>query len=669
MKPIKILLFVISLLFFNTAYSQFEASTQYKVKFGDYNAIEFSEDGRLFSSIDGTNISIWFSGSNSIYKAINPDIFKIYKQGFIDENKIYIIGRKSIITFDGIIQIWNLEKNTKEFEYSLKNELINDCVFDSQLKYAYFSTNKNNLYFYSILDKKNNATIKEDTKILSVTITKDNDLLCIALNNNLINIRKTTDGSLSQKLEINQKIHNTTFGSRGDMLAAVTRSGNIILFSYINHKFEKLSEISPQSSYWPYCIAFSKDDKIIFTSSKKRIYVWDVNEKIFKLSYKIRREFGINAIDVDPKGKYFATKSITSNIIRLWDVSSLGITPTIKQKNSNDKMPPQILVTEPSMDNDRVSVTDEEISIRGVALDDAGISKVFVNGFKIETTAKGEFEFRQKLSIGENNFTVEAHDINGNIALKKVAVIRSEIISDPEKLKSKNYMLVIGIDRYKYWPKLSNAVFDAKAIIDVLTQKYGFEKENIYTLFDSLVTRQSFIATFKSLINKIGPNDKLVIYYSGHGQFDSQLNEGYWIPYNAKTDDESEFIPNSYLMQLIKSINSKHTLLIADACFSGSLFIESSRGFKLNNFKSRWGIASGRLELVSDGAIGEHSPFNKSLVEMLDKNTNANLPVNEILDQIKNNILKAGKQIPIGNPLKNSGDEGGTFTFELKQLK
>jgi hypothetical protein len=234
---------------------------------------------------------------------------------------------------------------------------------------------------------------------------------------------------------------------------------------------------------------------------------------------------------------------------------------------------------------------------------------------------------------------------------------------------AKNYLMVIGIDKYSSWPQLSNAVYDAQSLTSLLQQKYGFLPENTFSVLDSAATKQGVLDAFKKVVETVGVNDNLLIYYSGHGFFDNTFGEGYWIPVNGKKGQESDYIPNSQLLQLMKRINAKHTLLIADACFSGSLFEESNRGYieSVSQLRSRWAITSGRLEYVSDGAVGKHSPFNETILSILTNNTKEALPVSELLQQVKTEVANKTQQTPVGNPLKNAGDEGGEFIFRLKK--
>jgi hypothetical protein len=129
------------------------------------------------------------------------------------------------------------------------------------------------------------------------------------------------------------------------------------------------------------------------------------------------------------------------------------------------------------------------------------------------------------------------------------------------------------------------------------------------------------------------------------------------------------YISNSNLLSYLKAIDSKHTLLIADACFSGALFSDAKRGYADNvgQFKSRWGFTSGSLEYVSDGSAGGNSPFARNLIEFLKNNSQEKLEVSTLIQNVKIKVGNETNQKPIGSPLKNVGDEGGEFIFELKK--
>ena len=115
-------------------------------------------------------------------------------------------------------------------------------------------------------------------------------------------------------------------------------------------------------------------------------------------------------------------------------------------------------------------------------------------------------------------------------------------------------------------------------------------------------------------------------------------------------------------------MKAKHVFVISDACFSGSLFAEK-KGFLQNveKFPSRWCLASGRLETVSDGIAGYNSPFADAILTYLNQNSKPMFASSELAQYVKITVANNSEQTPIGNPLRNVGDKGGEFVFKLKQ--
>ena len=77
----------------------------------------------------------------------------------------------------------------------------------------------------------------------------------------------------------------------------------------------------------------------------------------------------------------------------------------------------------------------------------------------------------------------------------------------PSLKTGKYYALVIGIDDYRgEWPKLNNAVRDARAVKEVLSLKYSFDQ--IITFYNEQATRANILRKFEWLagnLRKEGP--------------------------------------------------------------------------------------------------------------------------------------------------------------------
>ena len=122
---------------------------------------------------------------------------------------------------------------------------------------------------------------------------------------------------------------------------------------------------------------------------------------------------------------------------------------------------------------------------------------------------------------------------------------------------------------------------------------------------------------------------------------------------------------NSTLRDFIGSIQSKHTLLIADACFSGAIF-KTRSGFseapqgvqQLYDLPSRKAMTSGVLQVVPD-----ESTFMKYLIDRLNNNKEKFLPSELLFSNLKTAVMNNSPNVPQYGVIQNVGDEGGDFIF------
>ncbi len=338
-------------------------------------------------------------------------------------------------------------------------------------------------------------------------------------------------------------------------------------------------------------------------------------------------------------------------------------------RSEKDVNAPMIYISTPAnIREDRVVLYQELVRLSGTVIDESGIQTLQVNGTVVPVRENGAFIINLPLNTGDNPIVIECRDINQNIALKKFVITRKNTDGTDYSIEdATNYLLLIGIDNYKEWPMLNNAVSDVDSVSHVLTTRYRFDQQNVTVLKNEDATLANIYQALRSYIERITPQDNLVIYYSGHGYFDKLFNEGYWVPVDApRNAGVSAMVPNGQVLKVIENINSQHTFLVADACFSGSLFATASRaGYadKVEKYKSRWGLASGRLEVVSDGEKGTNSPFAKNFIDFLRTNKEQKFPVSDLVQYVKKKVAETNQQIPIGNPLRGVGDDGGEFVF------
>ncbi len=274
------------------------------------------------------------------------------------------------------------------------------------------------------------------------------------------------------------------------------------------------------------------------------------------------------------------------------------------------------------------------------------------------------------LSIGEQvvvPVTSVAATASERIVTNTVADKESNIIEGSPKY----YSLFIAIDNYRFsssdLPNLDKPLKDATALQEVLVSKYSLTAENSTLLKNP--TRTEVLSALEELSQKVTTKDNLLVFYAGHGVWDERLKVGYWLPSDAKISSKGNWLSNSTIRDYIAGIDTKHTLLITDACFSGSIF--KTRGVNTNisgygiskvyKLPSRKAMTSGTLTTVPD-----ESKFMYYLIKRLNENTSKYLTTRQLFFSLETAVLNNTSTVPQLGVIQDTGDEGGDFIFIKK---
>jgi len=252
------------------------------------------------------------------------------------------------------------------------------------------------------------------------------------------------------------------------------------------------------------------------------------------------------------------------------------------------------------------------------------------------------------------------------VALPKVAPGSLPIAGD-------YWALLVGIDDYQNAPKLETAVKDVTGVRDVLVTRYGFTLEKITLLTNEQATRTNVEHELYKFGQLAKPDDSIFIYYAGHGQYDEEGRLGWWVPVEGLPKNPGTFITNASIRDYVEGMKARHVYLVADSCFSGTLFGKSRAMPPINDQffarlyakQSRWGLTSGGTEPVADRGKGGHSIFAYHFITLLKENVDPYLIPSVIYDRIAPSIANNADQTPRSEPLKGAGDEGGQFIFRL----
>jgi len=238
--------------------------------------------------------------------------------------------------------------------------------------------------------------------------------------------------------------------------------------------------------------------------------------------------------------------------------------------------------------------------------------------------------------------------------------------------------LVIGVNRYQPvgngegWQALQSARADAESVARVLASDYGFK---VQTLLDGEATRSAILNALDDMATS-GTDGADLIYFAGHGYFDEKLQEGYWIPADARRtaggrEAKEDWLWNSTLTRLISASHARHVLVLSDACYSGSLF-RGNEPLSARNSQawyeraiakpSRYLITSGGIEPVLDSGIG-HSVFAQQVLNFLQHSDRDIFSANDLGSALRERVAALTGQMVQMGPLPVSGHAGGEFVF------
>lgn len=272
--------------------------------------------------------------------------------------------------------------------------------------------------------------------------------------------------------------------------------------------------------------------------------------------------------------------------------------------------------------------------------------------------------------------TDDTQRANGKLRYRNLSMSTLEV-SDVVPIHGQYWALIIGIDHYQHAPPLETAARDAQGVMDVLIDRYGFQKERVTLLLNERATRTNIEDALFRLSREAKSEDSVLIYYAGHGQYGDNQRLGWWVPVEGQPDRPGTFIMNSTIRDYMAGMQARHAYLVADSCFSGTLFSRtravmpppSDNYFaQLYKKKSRWAFTSGGTEPVADEGQDGHSIFAYHFIKFLRENESRYLVPSHIADRVTPIVARNSGQLPRSQPLQGAGDEGGQFVFQLASV-
>ena len=130
--------------------------------------------------------------------------------------------------------------------------------------------------------------------------------------------------------------------------------------------------------------------------------------------------------------------------------------------------------------------------------------------------------------------------------------------------------MVTGIAEYAELPSVSFADRSAQSFADLVQRQYGITPANLVLLTNQDATGVRWMGRLQTLARRATENDKLIVYYAGHGAPTPSGKTTILVPQDSSANipEDSPF-RLSEVYKILLSSRAKQILVVLDTCFSG----------------------------------------------------------------------------------------------------
>ncbi len=331
--------------------------------------------------------------------------------------------------------------------------------------------------------------------------------------------------------------------------------------------------------------------------------------------------------------------------------------------------PPVITLTNPAAGPDytiQLETGDKKIYLEGQILDKSLIKEIKVdevNASYITDNYNPRFIATLDL-LNRRDITISATDIFGNKTVQSFKLAPNGQLLSQNNPMGKTWAIIIENTEYKDFQTLVSPVSDMASLEEALG-KYKISKILHKKNMTKREMEKFFSIDLRDLIVSNNVNS-LFIWYAGHGK--NENNTGYWIPVDAKINDEYSYYNINALKASFYSYTSlTHILVVSDACQAGENFSVAMRGDNSLASCSDAALMSQKSAMVLTSSYKEpamdNSLFTQTFIQALKNNPADCIPIDAIAEQVSLVMYKNTSQKPVFGRISGLEDKNGTFFF------
>ena len=373
--------------------------------------------------------------------------------------------------------------------------------------------------------------------------------------------------------------------------------------------------------------------------------------------------------------EFLASVNITSTdkvVIQVTDVYE-NIENAVYQIRQTEVDGPVVRIIAPyASDNNMIYLDskDPTVYIEGMIADESLIKSISIDGVLasyVPTDLNPSFQAYISV-LNKDQFTVKSVDVFDNASEITFTLNREGAEIAAGNPMGKTWVVFIENSKYESFASLDGPGKD------ITLMKTALAKYSIHNFVHKKdMTKQEmekfFAIELRDLLRSNRVNS-LLVWYAGHGKF---VNEtGYWVPIDAKRDDEFTYFNINALKASMQSYPKEvsHLLVITDACESGPSFYQAMRGTSTPKNCSDWSATRLKSSQVFSSAGYElavdNSQFTRTFANVLANSPDACTPIESVVQKVSSAAEKSKQQKPQFGKISGLEDEDGTFFFISK---
>jgi tetratricopeptide (TPR) repeat protein len=337
-------------------------------------------------------------------------------------------------------------------------------------------------------------------------------------------------------------------------------------------------------------------------------------------------------------------------------------------------IPPKISIIAPYTSDDGqvfLDIQASNIGITGKITDASRIKSITVGN----VTASYDPnilnpQFNATLNISNiTKFSIVAEDIYGNRQETEYKLNMGGAEISANNPMGRTWVVFIENSSYENFASLDGPIRDVSTIQRALA---NYQIAQMIHKKDMTKKEMEYFFNIE-LRDKVKENQvkSILVWYAGHGKYINDV--GYWIPVDAKRDDEFTYFNVNSLKAGLQGYGNSivHTLVVSDACETGQGFYSAMRSsgdeptcdntIVAGALSAQVFSSQGGYELAVD-----NSKFTATFANTLINNKNACIPIETIVKSVTSAVVSDNGQKPKFGRIRGLEDSNGTFFFIAK---